>query len=153
MASTWVVVADSSSARIFAAPTPTGGLEELASFVHPEGRMRAQELTSDLPGRAFDSVGAGRHAMESEVGPRAQAVIAFARQLASHLGAARARGEIERLVVAAAPEFLGRLRDALDDATRRVVEAELPLNLAKMTPAEIRARLPEKLYSTLATRK
>ncbi|MCZ7563454.1 MAG: host attachment protein [Burkholderiales bacterium] len=152
MASTWIVVADSSSARIFAAPTPTGGLEELESFAHPEGRMRAQELTSDLPGRAFDSVGAGRHAMESEVGPRAQATTVFARRLAAHVGSARARGEIERVLVAAPPEFLGRLRDALDDATRRAVEAEFPLNLVKLSAAQIRARLPEKLYSTLAPR-
>lgn len=152
MASTWVVVADSSAARIFSAATPTGALEELETFANPEGRMRAQELTSDLPGRAFDSVGAGRHAMESEVGPRAQAAIAFARQIAAHVEAARARGALERLIVAAAPEFLGLLREALGDASRRAVAAEFPLNLVKLSPAEIRSRLPEKLYSTLAPR-
>jgi len=152
MASTWVVVADRSAARIFKAATPTGGLDELESLVHPEGRMRAQDLTSDLPGRAFDSKGKGRHAMESEVGPRAHEAIAFARELAGRMAAARSRGEIERLVLVAAPEFLGLLREALGGGTRRLVEAEFALNLVKMTPAAIRSRLPDKLYSTLAPR-
>jgi len=152
MAKTWVVVADSSAARIFTAATPTGGLDERESLAHPEGRMRAQELTSDLPGRAFDSKGKGRHAMESEVGPREHEAIAFAREIAGRIAAARSRGELDRVVLVAAPEFLGLLRDALDATTRRAVEAEFPLNLVKMTPAEIRSRLPGKLYSTLAPR-
>lgn len=149
---TWVVVADRSAARIFSAPTPTGALDELESLENPEGRMPARELTSDLPGRAFDSAGAGRHAMESEVGPREQAAVKFARQLAGRMESARSRGEVERLIVVAAPEFLGLLRDALGSATRQAIEAEFPLNLMKMTPAEIRGHLPEKLYSTLAAR-
>lgn len=150
MAKTWVVVSDSSAARIFAAPTPTGSLEELESLVLPEGRMRAGQLETDAPGRAFDSMGAGRHAMEKEVGPREHEVAAFARELARRLAAARSQGEIERLIVVAAPEFLGKLRDSLDAATRKLVEAEFSLNLVKQTAAEIRGHLPEKLYSTLA---
>lgn len=149
MARTWVVVADSSSARIFGAAKPTSDLEELESLVLPEGRMPARKLATDSPGRAFDSVGAGRHAMENEVGPREHEVNLFARHLADRMTAARARGEIERLVVVAPPEFLGKLRDALDATTRKVVAAEFALNLVKRSAAEIRGHLPKKLYSTL----
>jgi protein required for attachment to host cells len=152
MGQTWVVVADGGAARIFAAPTPTGALEELETFVHPEGRLPERELTSDLPGRSFASAGHGRRTMESEVGPRKQAAIDFARLLAARIEAARGRGEVERLILVAAPEFLGHLRDVMGEAARRLVEAEHTLNLVKLGAAEIRSRLPQRLYSTLAAR-
>lgn len=152
MAKTWVVVVDSSCARLLEASTPTGPLVEVEMLDHPEGRMRAQELTTDLPGRAFDSSGRGRHAMEREVGPRQQEAITFARRVAQRLQGAAARGEIERIVLVAPPAFLGLLRDALGAEVRRIVTAELDLNLAKLTPAEIRGRLPERLYHTLEPR-
>src|SRR3972149_6486974 len=91
-------------------------------------------------------------ASEGEVGPRAHEAIAFARELAGRMAAARSRGEIERLVLVAAPEFLGLLREALGGGTRRLVEAEFALNLVKMTPAAIRTRPPGKPYSSLAPR-
>lgn len=152
MTMSWVLVADSASARIFNAPTPTGPLEELEAFAHPEARLPARALTSDLPGRRFDSGGPGKSAMESQVGPKQQEAIAFAKLLADRVGQARARGEIARLIVVAPPEFLGHLRAAIDSETRRRVTSEHALNLVRMKPAEIRSHLPEKLYSTVAPR-
>lgn len=150
MASTWVLIADSGGARIFTAEAPDGPLREIESIVHPEGRMPARELTSDLPGRAFDSAGHGRHAMESEVGPRKQAAIDFAVLLADRMERARVQGETERFVIAAAPEFLGLLRKSMSDHTRAMVAFELARDLVKLPPQEIRAHLPERLYSEVA---
>jgi hypothetical protein len=53
----WVIAADSTACRIFAAGAPAGPLRE-------------QDLVSDLPGRTFDSKGAGRHAKQVPVGPK-----------------------------------------------------------------------------------
>jgi protein required for attachment to host cells len=146
-ATTWIVVADSSAARIFAAEQPTGPISELESMTHPEGRMLARELTSDLPGRAFDSAGQGRHIMESEVGPRQQAVIDFSQFLAKRLEKARVQRELERLVLVAPPDFLGLMRRALGTELQRLVVLELDRNLVKLPPKELRQRLPERLYA------
>ncbi len=146
-AGTWVVVADSSAARIFGTDGPTGPLTELESIAHPEGRMLARELTSDLPGRAFDSGGQGRHIMESQVGPRQQAAIDFARFLAKRLQRARGQGELERLAIVAPPDFLGLMREALGTQLQRLVVLEVDRNLVKLAPKEIRERLPERLYT------
>ncbi len=51
----------------------------------------------------------------------------------------------DHIVLVAAPEFLGRLRGALDGETRKRVDAELALNLTTLRADEIRARLLEKL--------
>ena len=146
-ATTWIVVADSSTARIFGADEPAGAISELEAMTHPEGRMLARELTSDLPGRAFDSAGQGRHIMESEVGPREQAVLEFASFLAKRLENARVHREMERLILVSPPDFLGLLRKAIGPELQRLVVHEIGRNLVKLSPKELRERLPDKLYA------
>jgi len=152
MAATWVVVADSSAARIFTAASPTGDLEEVASYAHAEGRLQDRELRTDAPGRAFDSVGAGRHGMSPKVSPREHETAAFARLLGGYIEKARAKSEIRRVILVAPPEFLGQLRNTLDDDTKKIVEGEYNLNVVRMRAEEVRAHLPDKLYSTLDQR-
>lgn len=144
-AATWIVVSDSSAARIFSIVDPTDPPVELEAIAHPEGRMPARELTSDLPGRAFDSVGQGRHAVESEVGPREQAAIDFAIFLAKRLERARVHHEAEHLVLVSPPDFLGLMRKSLTADTRRMVVLELDRNFVKLAPRELRERLAGKL--------
>jgi protein required for attachment to host cells len=91
-----------------------------------------------------------RHAMTREVDPKKQEAIAFAKQVAERLESARHQGEVERLILVAAPEFLGLLRGNLTSDLRRVIEEELSLDLVQMTPPEIRAHLPETLFGAPA---
>jgi protein required for attachment to host cells len=146
MPATWVLVADQSAARIFDASSPTGALEEIESYAHAEGRAHARELKTDQPGRAFDSMGAGRHGMEPKVLPKEQEAIAFARFLNAHLEDARAKNRVERLILVAPPEFLGHLRSTMDKDTRKIVKSDHALNVVRLRPEEIRGRLPERLY-------
>ena len=149
MGVTWVVVADSSAARIFSAGSPTGALEEVASYAHTEGRLHESDLRTDGPGRAFDSVGAGRHAMEPKVSPKEHEAIAFARMIAGHIDKARAKSEIGRVILVAPPAFLGHLRGTLNSDTKKIVEGEYNVNVVRMRADEVRAHLPERLYSTI----
>jgi protein required for attachment to host cells len=118
---------------------------------HPKGRMRAREIDADRPGRAFQSAGTKRHGMERASDVKKQEALAFARQIASRLEAARLQNDLARLILVAAPEFLGLLRDTLSAETRSLVQAEFDLNLTGMTPREIRAHLPEKLFASIQT--
>ena len=67
MSELWVLVADQSRARFFTVADSRSALQDMGELVHPEARDREQTLTSDRPGRAFDSKGQGRHAMGSTV--------------------------------------------------------------------------------------
>ena len=149
MPTMWVVVANSSAARILAAPTPEGALEELECYAHPASRMRDQDIASDRPGRAFDSVGGRRHAMENEVGPKDQEAVRFAEQLAARLNDARAAGEFDQVILVAGPRFLGLLRERLGPQVENVVASTVDKDLAKLSVPEVRRRLPERLYSVL----
>jgi protein required for attachment to host cells len=145
MTSTWLLVAESSRARIFAVEGGRGELREIEALEHPEARWSGRDLATDRPGRSFDSAGEGRHAMEQEVGPKEQEARIFAQVLSSRLEAARTRGELGRLIVAAAPGFLGLLRKTLSVETAKLVTLELDKNLAQLDAAEIRTHLPDRI--------
>jgi protein required for attachment to host cells len=151
MGATWVVVADSSAARIFNAPSPTGALEEIASYAHAEGRLHESDMRTDEPGMTKDRAGYAKHGMEPKVKPKEQEAIAFARLLAKRIELARSKSEIERVILVAAPEFLGHLRDVLDEDARKIVDGEYNINVVRMSPDEIRKHLPERLYAAVAT--
>ncbi|HVL36374.1 MAG TPA: host attachment protein [Burkholderiales bacterium] len=144
MRTLWIVAADSSACRIFAADT--GELRELEVLSHPEARLREQELVSDLPGRTFDSAGPGRHAKEAEVSPKKHEAIQFAGRIVQRLEAARAGHEFERLAIVAAPELLGLLRDKLTPGLRALVVHEADKNITRLDPKDIRSRIPEELF-------
>ena len=148
MPATWVVVADSSAARIFDVESPTGSLQEIASYAHPEGRLHESDLRTDQPGVTKDRMGYARHGLESKVKPKEQEAIAFARSLAERIEAGRSKNEIERVILVAPPEFLGHLRSVLDDDAHKIVVGEHNINVVKLRPEEIRKHLPDKLYES-----
>ncbi|HEX4882846.1 MAG TPA: host attachment protein [Casimicrobiaceae bacterium] len=151
MPNTWVVVADSAAARLFRAPSPTGPLEEFESYAHAEGRAHVRDLVTDPQGRQVEGFGPGnRSGIEPRVDPKEQEKVVFARMIADRVRSARSKGEVNRVILVAPPEFLGHLRSNLDGETRRLVEGEFGLNIVRMRPEDIRSRLPEKLYSALA---
>lgn len=148
MSELWIVVAESSRARIFTADSPTARLTELETLANPDARLHDRELSSDLPGVTFDSGGQGRHVKEQQVGPKAQAAVRFAEQVAARIEAGRTGGEFKRLALVAAPEFLGLLRDKLSAPARALVVAGIAKNVAQLSADDIRAHLPERLYAT-----
>lgn len=142
---TWIVVAESSRARIFSAESLRAPLEELESIAHPEGRLHERELTSDRPGRSFDSAGEGRHAMATEVGPKEKEAIDFATLIVGRVEAGRKEGRFQKLILVAPPRFLGHLRSKLGPEAARMVSAEIDKNLVQLSPADLRDQLPDKL--------
>lgn len=149
MSQMWVVVANTAVARILSAAGPTEPLVERECLSHTAGRLLDRQMVSDRPGRAFDSHGPGRHSMEPRVGPKEEEAIRFAEQVASKLRHAHAAHEFEHLAIVAAPRFLGLLRERIGPAVTRSLTETLDKDLAMLSPEEIRARLPEKLYPAL----
>ena len=143
MSKTWVVTAESSRARIFAIENRISPLRELEDIAHAEGRARDQDLVSDRPGRAVDRTGETRHAMERQVDPKRHEAELFAKRIAERLELARGKGECEQLILIAAPEFLGVLRQHLSANTAKLVNKTIDKNLVQKTEAEIRQYLFE----------
>lgn len=138
----WVLVANQSRMRIFATE-PDGKLVQVTQLDNPRADEQAREIVTDRPGRAFDSRGEGRHAMEPSVDPKEQEAIRFAKAIADEIENARSKNEFQKLVLVAGPEFLGRIRAELTDAAAKTVEREIGKNLTHLDEAEVRAYLRE----------
>jgi protein required for attachment to host cells len=141
----WVVVASNTRCRIFSQRKHSEPLRQVADIGHPEGRLRARDLTSDRPGRSFSSAGTARHAMGQPVDPVEQESIRFAKSVASRIDAARRKDRFDRLVLVADSRFLGHLRHGLSQATRHRLTTELQKNLADADPRAIREALPYRI--------
>jgi protein required for attachment to host cells len=142
MAGTWVLVADSSRARVFRAEGAQRQLIELEDLSHPEGRLHEASLTTDLPGRRYDTGVQNRSAMEDQTPPKRHEAIQFAKRISQFLEAARNAGDYDRLAIIAEPRFLGLLRDNLSDETIKLVDLQIDKNLVQQSPEAIRERLP-----------
>jgi protein required for attachment to host cells len=138
---TWLVVANSSFARIFKLEKKES-LVEIESFEHPESRLHERDLVSDKPGRGFESIGQARHNLEQSSSQKQQESIAFAKQLSNYLEEARNKGEYERLYLAASPTLLGLLRQSLHPTTAKLLKGEVDKDMTHMKPAEILTHLP-----------
>ena len=144
MSTTWVLVADSSRARIFTAKTSTSSLQEIETLAHPEGRMHEQDISSDLPGKDHGN-GSGGHAYQDENTPKEQEVINFAKRIAGHLNDAHNANKFHRLAIVAAPAFLGELRNQLSAQVNKLVCFDLNKNITLQSAEEIRKHLPKSL--------
>jgi protein required for attachment to host cells len=136
MSRTWILVAESSRAKLYEANGNRAPLAELEDLVHPAGRMHEGDLVSDRAGNDGGSIGQGRHVMDDRTSARERERIEFARQLAERLETACNGGAFERLVLVAPPAFLGLLRERLSKNVMERVYRQIDKNLVQQ-PAEI----------------
>lgn len=128
----WLLLADRARARIVGATRLDQAYDELDHLVHPESQLRGREVDTDGPGRSFDVGGPGRHAMERERDVRDQEADQFAGELSEYLHQAAVDNRFERLIVAASPPLLGRLRKKYSDAVRAKLYDEFGKDLTKV---------------------
>ncbi len=138
---TWLIVANSSLARIFKIEN-RHSLIELAVLEHPESRLHTRDLVSDKPGRDFERIGPARHSIESQTSPKQQEFNYFAKQLAKYLEEALAKGEFNRLYLAASPGLLGILRQILHPSLTKLLSGEINKDVTHLKPQEIMTHLP-----------
>ena len=145
MARSWILVAESSRARLYSAPKAKAPLTFVSEFEHPEARAHEQDLITDAPGRRFATGGPKRHGMGQAVSTKDEHALRFARELASRLETARVADRFDHLFLAAAPKFLGLLREQLTGDTKAMVQREYAKNWVHDDPKVIRSHLPEYL--------
>ena len=141
----WLLVANSSLARVFKVQSPQS-LIEIQVLEHPESRLHNLDLVSDKPGRGFESVGTQRHGLESGTTPKQDEFLIFARRLADYLKTAHQKGDYESLYIAAGPTLLGLLRQTLDPSVTKTINSELDKDMTHLRPEEMIPHLPFLAY-------
>jgi len=111
---TWIVVADSSRARIVQFEQPDGAMTVIRNLVHPASRLKDGELLSDRPGRVQGGPNGRKSGAKGESdSAHSKESDRFARALMKDLRDASASNTFGAIVLMAPPRFLGRLREHL----------------------------------------
>lgn len=141
---TWILVAHRTGAVIYESRGPGRPLTRVSQRENPMGRLRTGAIDSDRPGRAFDRVGGGRHAMSPEESAYDRIAHRFVLELADELEQGRARNAFDRLALIAPAKLLGALRDALPKPLQAMVVATLAKDLAHTNGDEVRSALSDQ---------
>ena len=100
---TWIIVADESTATVYTRKSRRGPLTELFSLANETGRKKLGDLLSDRGGRSFDSHGQGRHTMVKEqTGPKKRAAVAVAKDIANRINKAVYEGACDEFTLISA---------------------------------------------------
>jgi protein required for attachment to host cells len=137
----WLVVANAARARVLeetgpprrsqAGPDPSVGSEHtglpgrwmhVADLVHPQSRMKGEQLHGDAPGRIEGTGhGLGSAAYLPRTDPRERERDRFAREVAQCLNQGVATGRCAGLTLVASDPFLGLLESHLSTQARKRV--------------------------------
>jgi protein required for attachment to host cells len=128
MATTWIVAADESRARVLQVTGQRERLTEIDDLSNPEGRAQNRELQTDAEPRFHGH--AGPASDREAQGPVEHAVRTFAREVGRYLDKARLDRRYDELVLVAPPKFLGALRKELGKEVEKLVADELPKDLS-----------------------
>jgi protein required for attachment to host cells len=146
MKRSWLVVADSSRARIFSYTQKHGAWDLEQELDHPDARAHTSDLVTDQQGRTRQS-GAGGYApaKSNEVDAHDQEAVKFARSLAETLARGYDDHKYAYLGLVAPPQFLGVLRKELPGRAASVLFLELGKDYAPLSEEELRERLRDRL--------
>ncbi|EGV32922.1 Host attachment protein [Thiorhodococcus drewsii AZ1] len=140
---TWILVADNSRARVFAAEKAVGPIQEINTLAFPEGRLHEGDLISDKGGRSHTPSGA--HSINEDGIHKQDNAERFAGLICDDLEAARNQGLFSKLYILASPGLLGLLRKRQSPPLRQMVAGEIDKNLTAQPPETIRRHLPDFL--------
>jgi len=136
----WVVVCDGAKALV---------LENVGDAKFPNLKTRevleqkdlpTRDIGSDKPGRAFNSVTAGRGTVK-QTDWHDQAEHAFLTELVRRLDADVIAGKVKSIIMVAPPRALGVIREAYPHALRNAVRTEVDKDYVKMPVDQIEKHL------------
>lgn len=140
---TWILIADGARARIVKNDGPGLGIDALDELIFESENRKVGDIMADKPGRSYDSVGGGRHAMEYSADPVRRDEQAFANMLTQVLFKAHEKGDYSRLILVAPPQMLGDLRAAMPDALKGAIEAEINKDLTQIPNGDLAGHLAD----------
>ncbi|MFL6648583.1 MAG: host attachment protein [Sulfurifustaceae bacterium] len=139
IATTWIVAADDSRARVLQAEGRDTKLVEIEDLVNPAGRQQDHEMQTDAEPRFSGHGGVGKPGTAQTGGTASDretqgavehSVAVFARDIGRYLEKARVDHRYDKLVLVAPPKFLGALRKELGKEVEKLVVDELPKDVS-----------------------
>ncbi|WP_432472899.1 host attachment protein [Amphritea sp. HPY] len=140
MNNTWVLVANASTAHLYATERLGEEMSVLKEFSHSESRAKGSTLASDRPG-SNQSRGSSMGSMGDPLDPKEFEAERFATELAKEMDKGRVNRDFRRLVLVAVPHFQGLLKSHLNNHTRAMVVNSINKDFTAFGTRELPGRL------------
>ena len=149
---TWILLCNSSRARLFREKPKGKGLLQMEAFEHAESRAHVRDLMADANGRkpvgpvpghmAQGPTGAfGRPGAEPDTDPKEVEAQKFARQLADMLEKGLNDHAYDKLIIVATPHFLGTLKNTLSTQVEKHIETTVDKDFTSLELHELEERI------------
>ena len=129
MKTLWILTGNRGFAKIYEVHGVGRQVKEIVHLDNPNGIKKSGEILSDRPGRAFDKLGGGRHALSTETDVCEHEQQLFAHQLAKKLQEAHDKKAFDELALVVPSHFLGDLKAELHEAVKKKIIKEVPKDL------------------------
>ena len=134
--STWVLMTNSNTGRIYLYNKENNQLALLKEIQHPENKLRDIELTSDRPGH-FNSNGGAHGAFTQASDPKEIKIDDFSRELAKELDHGRNTNAYNKLIVIAPPRMNGLLFQHTNKHVNELVTHKIEKDLIHFSEKEL----------------
>jgi hypothetical protein len=143
----WILIANTSMARLFSRGSDSDPLVPLHTF------ERSQKSRDAAAEPIHDGVGAGAAGpaangigtLPRAISPKRKKHLEFAHELAQRLDEGLARGECDRITLYAACPFVGELKGQLSRAAKKAVRGALDVDLTGYALHELEQRIAHQL--------
>jgi len=132
----WVVVANQAIARFFKIEKGVRLVEE-ECLTHPEGRLHEGDLIADKPGTTHEG-----YPMGQPHSPKKIEATAFAKTIGQKIETLRTQNSLDRLYIAAAPSFLGLIRQHMSPQSSQLLHSEIDKDITNLKPEAIKEYFP-----------
>jgi len=143
---TWILLFNRTRAKLIEYSGLGRQLKNIGGYVNPEGELQNKELVTDRPGRVHRlSVGGGRHPAPASEQAHEHALTLFARELAAVLEMGLKTAKCERIVIAAEPHCLGKIKKVLSPKAKKKIHGTVHKDVLRLSSAELFSSLAETL--------
>ena len=143
MSVTWIMVANSSTARLFANDGPKRGLKLIREWMHPESREKTSSLVTDRSG-AYGGVGHGAVSQASD--PKQHEAERFAQEVSRELEAGRVKNAYDRLILVASAPFMGLINHHLPGQVRSLLSQSIDKDYTRLPVKDLAGHLEGYVY-------
>lgn len=143
MGTTWILVANASSALLYVNHGPRKGLKKIKEFEHRASREKGLSLVTDRSGHG---PGIGHGALVPPTEPKHHEAQHFAQELARELEHGRTSNLYQRLILVSAPHFMGLLNGSLSSHVRNLVSDSVEKDYTKAGEKELSSHLESCIY-------
>ncbi|MDX1901103.1 MAG: host attachment protein [Gammaproteobacteria bacterium] len=138
----WVISTDSNTCRIYSYKKSPAELIMLKEILHPENKLRKQDLVSDKPGH-FKTKGPSHGAFIPSSDPKEVKIDTFSRQIAEELDKGRVNQSYKQFILIAPPHVNGLLNQHFNKHVKSLLYKAIQKDVLHLSQQELLTFLSE----------